>query len=163
VDDRLRAVFVRREQGEMHRPPGDLRVQALHGASSEHLHYSRAAADGRHRALVVVLERLRLLPADEPGDRLADVLARLKRYRADLREDLLSLRVFDRGDVADDEHLGVRREAELRVDANPVSALEVEPERLDESVALQARAPDERVRLQLRPRFELDPLRLDRL
>ena len=57
----------------------------------------------------------------------------------------------------------MRRETELGVDRDPVPALEVEPERLDERVALEACAPDERVRSQLLPRFELHPLRRDRL
>ena len=41
------------------------------------------------------------LPLEAPRDRLADMLARLERDRAELRQDLLGLRIRDRGDVAD--------------------------------------------------------------
>src|SRR4029453_14645305 len=53
--------------------------------------------------------------------------------------------------------------AELGVDRNPVPTLEVEPQRLDERVPLEAGAPDERVRLELLARLELHALRRDRL
>ena len=79
-----------------------------------------------------------------------DVLAGLQRDRAELRQDLLGLRVRDRGDVADGVDLRMTRDREIRSDADPVAALELEPERLDERVALEARAPDERVRRDLR-------------
>jgi hypothetical protein len=39
---------------------------------------------------------------------------------------------------------------QLRADADAVPPLQVEPERLNQTVALQARAPDKRVRLQRR-------------
>ena len=93
-----------------------------------------------------------LLALEAPRDRLAGVLAGLERDRAELRQDLLGLRVRDRGDVADGVDLRMIRDGELRPDADPVAALELEPERLDELVPLQAGAPDERVRLELRAR-----------
>ena len=48
--------------------------------------------------------------------------------------------------------LGMAGEREIGPDADAVAALQLEPERLDELVALQAGAPDERVRLELRRR-----------
>ena len=74
VDDRLRAVLVGREEREVHRSPGELGRLALHRAAAEHLDDRRAASDRRHRALVVVLERLGFLAREAPGDRLAGVL-----------------------------------------------------------------------------------------
>ena len=130
-------------------PHASLRRLALHRPPAQHLDDRRAAADRRHRALVAVLERLRLLARDAPGDRLAGVLSGLQRDRAELRQDLVRLRVGDRGDVADGVHLRMIRDGELRPDADPVPSLQVEAERLDEPVALQAGAPDERVRLEL--------------
>ena len=47
--------------------------------------------------------------------------------------------------------LRMARDREIGPDADPVAALQLEPERLDELVALQACAPDERVRGDLRP------------
>ena len=118
---------------------------------ARHLHDRGAAADRRHRALVVVLERLRLLAGDEPGDVLAGALARLQRDRAELRQHLVRLRVGDPGDVADREHLRMAREAEVGPDRRsrfPRSSST--PSDCDERVRLQARAPHERVRLEHR-------------
>ena len=50
--------------------------------------------------------------------------------------------------------LGMAGELEVRSDGDPVAPLQLEPERLDELVALQARAPDERVRGDHRPGLE---------
>ena len=151
-----------RQEREVHGAPGQLRRLALHRPPAHHLDDRGAAADRRHRALVVVLERLGLLARDAPGDRFAGVLAGLQRDRAELREDLLRLRVRDRGDVTDGVQLGMIRDGELRPDADAVSLLQVEPERLNEPVALQAGAPDERVRLEHGARLERDPRRRDR-
>src|SRR6185295_6424960 len=85
VDDGLRPVLVRRQQGQVNRGPGELSLRPRHGASSEHLDDRSPAADRRHRALVSVLKRLRLLARDPAGDRLSSVLARLERDRPELR------------------------------------------------------------------------------
>ena len=53
-------------------------------------------------------------------------------------------------DVADGEHLGMPGEAEIGLDGDAVAPLQLEPERLDERVRLQAGAPDERVRRRAR-------------
>ena len=90
------------------------------------------------------------------------MLPRLERDRAELRQDLPGLRIRDRGDVADGVDLRMTRDREIRPDADPVAALEVEPERLDELVALQACAPDERVRGDLRPGLQRDARGRDR-
>ena len=57
------------------------------------------------------------------------------------------------GDVADGVDLGVAGERELGADRDAVAPLQLDPERADERVPLQAGAPDERVRLQHRPRL----------
>ena len=44
--------------------PGDLGRLALHRSAAQHLHDCRAPSDHRHRAFVVILERLRLLARD---------------------------------------------------------------------------------------------------
>src|SRR5690242_5805097 len=85
VDDRLRAVLVCGQQRQMDGRPGELGLRALHGLAAEHLDDGRAAPDRRHRALVDVLERLRLLALDDAVDGLPGVLARLQRGRAELR------------------------------------------------------------------------------
>ena len=56
------------------------------------LHDRSAAPDRSHRALVVVLERLRLVALHAARDVLAGPLAGLQRHRAELREGLLRLR-----------------------------------------------------------------------
>ena len=114
------------------------------------LHHRGAAADRRHRALVAVGERLRLLARDPVRDRLAGVLSGLQRDRPELRQDLAGLRVGDRGHVAEHVHLGVVGQGEIRADGDAVAALQLEPERLDELVALQPGAPDQRVRVRAR-------------
>src|SRR5690242_2758914 len=45
VDDGLRAVLVGRQQGEMDRPPGNLRLDALHRPAADHLHNRGAPTD----------------------------------------------------------------------------------------------------------------------
>src|SRR6476620_9119004 len=77
VDDGLRTILVRREQRQMDRSPGQRGRLALHRSPAEHLHDGRAPSDRRHGALVLVLERLRFLPGDPAGDRLAGLLAGL--------------------------------------------------------------------------------------
>ena len=110
VDDRLGAVLVRRQQRQVDDAPGGLRLHAGHRPAAEHLNHGGAAADGRHRPLVLVLEGLRLLAGDPVRDRLARVLSRLERDRAELRQHLLGLRVGDRRDVAD--HVDLRMTGE---------------------------------------------------
>src|SRR5205823_3837511 len=97
---------------------------------AEHLHDRGAAADGRHRALVAVLERLRLLTRDAAGDRLAGVLAGLERDRAELRQDLFRLLVEDRRGVAEHVDLGMVGQREIRSYTDSVAALQLEAERL---------------------------------
>ena len=74
--------------------------------------------------------------------------ARLERDRAELRQHLVGLRVGDPRDVADREHLGMARDAEIRLGGDAVAPLQLEPERLGERIRLQPGAPDERVRLE---------------
>ena len=88
--------------------------------------------------------------------------AGLQRDRAELGQDLFRLRVGDRGDVAEDVHLGVVGEGKVRPDADAVAALQLEPERLHELIALQAGAPNERMRLELLAGPERDARRRDR-
>ena len=123
ADDRLRTVLVRRQQREMHRAPGELRLQTGHRSPAEELHDRRAAADRRHRPLVAVRERLRVLAFDPACDRLARVLSRLERDRSELGQDLPGLRVRDRGDVADHVHLRMVGEREVRPDGDAVPPL----------------------------------------
>src|SRR4026209_563022 len=84
VDDRLRTVLVRREEREMHGPPRELRLVPLHRLPAEHLHDRCIATDRRHRALVLVGERLGRLARDTAGDRLPHMLSRLECDRAEL-------------------------------------------------------------------------------
>ena len=84
-------------------------------------------------------------PARSPG---------LQRDRAELRQHLVRLRVGDPRDVADREHLGVAGEAQVRPDGDAVASLELDAERrCTIGLRLQARAPDERVRVQHRARL----------
>ena len=83
-----------------------------------------------------------LLARDPAGDRLAGVLAGLERDRSELRQDLLGLRVGDRGDVAEDVDLGMVGKREVGADARcGCRAAARSPSELDELVALQARRP----------------------
>src|SRR3954462_328755 len=82
VDDGLGAILVGGQQGEVDRSPRELSFLALDRLAAEHLHHGSAAADRRHRSLVFVLERLRLLAGDQVRDRRARMLARLQRHRA---------------------------------------------------------------------------------
>ena len=90
VDDRLGAVLVRRQQREVHgapREPAAFRPFIVRPPS-----ICTTAAPRPIVAIVplsLVLERLGLLARDAPGDRLAGVLARLERDRAELGQDLL--------------------------------------------------------------------------
>src|SRR5213592_3511559 len=68
VDDGLRAILVRRQQRQMDRSPGQGRLLALHRPPAKRLHDGGAPSDRRHRPLVLVLERLRLLAGDLAGD-----------------------------------------------------------------------------------------------
>jgi hypothetical protein len=52
----------------------------------------------------------------------------------------------DRSDVADREDLGAARDRELGADADAIASLEVQSERMDELIALQACTPHQRVR-----------------
>ena len=90
-------------------------------------------------------------------------LAGLERDRAELRQHVVRLRVGDPGDVADGEHLGMARDAEIGLGSDAVRPLELEPERVGERVRLQPCAPDERVGLEHLAGLERDPRRLDRL
>ena len=81
------------------------------------------------------------------------VLAGLERDRAELRQHVVRLRVGDPGDVADGEHLGMAGDAEVRFGRDPVAVLQLDPERVDDRAGLQARAPDQRVRLDHRARL----------
>src|SRR5918994_903769 len=65
VDHRLGAVLAGGQEGEVHSTPGQRRRLALEGAPAAGLHNRGAATDRRHRALVVVDERLRVLAGDE--------------------------------------------------------------------------------------------------
>ncbi len=89
------------------------------------------------------------MPASIRGEVLPGVLARLQRYRSELGEHVARLRIGDPGDVADGEHLRVPLEAEIGADRDPIAPLELDPDRARQRVGLQARAPDERVRLEL--------------
>src|SRR5262249_44251520 len=113
-------------------------------------------ADRGHRPLVLVLERLRLLTRNPVSDRLAGVLPGLEGHRTELRQHLLGLRIRDRRDVTDDVDLRVSWKGEVWTDADPISALQLEPERLDERVPLEAGAPDQYVSLDLLARLQLD-------
>ena len=97
-------------------------------------------AEPRPIAAIVPLSRYLngsgLLAGDEAGDRLADVLTRLQRDRAELRQHLLGLRVGDRRDVADGVDLGMVRDAELARPPNRLPRCELESEPVDERVAL---------------------------
>ena len=64
IDDRPRAVLIRRQQREMHGAPRQLRRGSCHRAAAEHLDDRGPAPDGGHRALVVVAERLGFLSAN---------------------------------------------------------------------------------------------------
>src|SRR4051794_21021678 len=70
IDDRLRSILTGGEEREVHRTPGQPGGATLHRVAALRLRDRRAATDGRHRALVVVAERLRRLAGDEPGDAL---------------------------------------------------------------------------------------------
>src|SRR5215467_12050196 len=120
--------------------PGDLGFLAGHRLSAEELDDGRTAADRRHRALVLVLERLGLLARDPVGDGLAGMFAGLERHGAELWQDLLGLLVADRSDVADDVDLGMTGQREVRPDADAIPPLQLQFERLDERVALQSGA-----------------------
>src|SRR4051812_31018526 len=69
-DDRLGAVLVRGQERKMDGRPGGLRLRALHRLAAEHLDDGRAASDRRHRPLVEVFERLRILAGKNAFDRL---------------------------------------------------------------------------------------------
>src|SRR5690349_13364752 len=88
VDQRLGPVLARREQREVYRTPGQRRGFALHRATAPELDHRCAPADRRHRALVLVDERLRRFTGDEPRDVLACLLSRLHGDRAQLWQDL---------------------------------------------------------------------------
>src|SRR4029079_3311354 len=96
VDHALGAVLGRRQQRQMHRRPGHLRLRAGHRPAGKELDARGPTPDCRHRALVLVREGLRLLPCDPARDRLAGVLSRLQRHRPELGQDLLALRIVDR-------------------------------------------------------------------
>ena len=64
------------------------------------------------------------------------MLSGLERDRPELWQDLAGLRVRDRGHVADHVDLGVAGQGEVRADGDAVAALQLEPERLHELVAL---------------------------
>ncbi len=138
-------------------------MSALHRLAAEHLDDGGAAPDHRHRPLVDVLERLRLLAACEQADGLARVLARLERDRPELRKHLAGLLVGDRGEIPDRVHLRVRGDAQMLVHGEALAALELQPEPVEQRVALQAGAPDERVGGQHGPGLQRDARRLDRL
>ena len=63
------------EQRQVDGAPGEEGHAALHRVPAA-LHHRGAASDRRHRALVVVGERLRVLALDEPGDVLAGAARR---------------------------------------------------------------------------------------
>src|SRR4051794_891161 len=126
VDDRLRAILVGRQQRKVDGAPGELGLLALHRLAAEHLQHGRTPADRRARALVPVLEGLRLLAGGDVRDRPAGMLARLQRARAGLGQDLLRLGIGDRGDVADREDVRVRGEPQLRVHGDAISARELD-------------------------------------
>jgi hypothetical protein len=73
------------------------------------------------------------------------MLPGLQGDRAELWQNVAGLRVGDRRDVADGVDLRVLRKPELFVDRESVAALEVEAERPDKLVPLQAGSPDKRV------------------
>ena len=64
------------------------------------------------------------------------MLSRLERDRAKLRQHLVRLRVRYRRQVAHDEDAGISGELEVRSDGDPIAPLQLDPERLDETVAL---------------------------
>ncbi len=149
VDDRLRPVLAGRQQGEVHGAPGERGRLALHRPPARHLDHGRAAADRRHRALVVVLERLgrpcrratraMFSPACSPDCSATDPSCGSTSF---------GLRVGDPGDVADREHLGMPGDREVGLDRDPAAALELDAERAGDRVRLQAGSPDERVRVE---------------
>ena len=87
---------------------------------------------------------LALDPASTPSDVLAAI--------AWVEAKGLPVSVQVRSDVdprvpAAVEGLGMVRDPKVGAHADPVSAFELQPERLDQAIALQAGSPDERVRL----------------
>ena len=90
------------------------------------------------------------------------MLSGLERDRAELRKHVVRRRVGDPGDVPDGEHLGMAGNAEIRFYRDTIAVLELEAERFDKDARLQAGAPQQRVRLDDRPRFEGDARRADR-
>ena len=101
-----------------------------------------------------------LLARHAPRHVLSGALAGLEGDRAELREDLARLRVGDPSDVADGKDLRVPGNREIRPDRDPVPLLQLEPERGDDRVGLEAGAPDQRVGFEDGARFERDPSRL---
>src|SRR5512132_1872758 len=93
VDHRLRPIFTCREEREVHRAPREKGGLACECPPARQLDDSRPSPDGRHRALVVVAERLGLLPGDPPCNVFARVVAGLEGDRAELGENLVCLRV----------------------------------------------------------------------
>ncbi len=117
------------EQGQVHGapqqergPPGDVDVRRHH-------RHRGSAPDGRHAALVEVVERFGILVlAEHPVDRLADVLSGLQRHGTELWEDLVGLRVGDRGHVAHHEDLRTTLQVQHRPHGHP-SVLQIVAER----------------------------------
>src|SRR6476619_6801772 len=68
LDQGLRPVLARREQREVDRTPGKESFLPFHRSAAAELHDGGATPDGRHRALVLVDERLGRLTGHEPGD-----------------------------------------------------------------------------------------------
>src|SRR5262245_8102629 len=84
IDHRLGPVLAGREQGEVDRTPGQPGGAALEGAPAAGLGDRRAAADGRHRPLVVIVERFGGLAGHPLRDAVGGVLPGLERDRAQL-------------------------------------------------------------------------------
>ena len=147
----------------MDRAPREPRRGPRERPAPAELHHGGLATDRRHRALVLVLERLDLLLLQDPRDRRAGVLAGLQRHRPELREDGLGLGVGDPRDVADAEHLGVTGDREVGSDRDPVAVLQLETQAGYERVGLQPGPPDQRVGVQHGAGLQPDPCRLDAL
>ena len=121
---------------------------AFQGAPARHLNDGGAVANRRHRAFVEIAEGLGRYSVDQACDVFACVLAGLKRNRAELRKDVVGLRIGDPRDVADGEDLRMTTEAEVGLDGDAVAVLERASQFCSDGICLQARAPDDGMRLE---------------
>ena len=150
---RLGPVLAGGQQREVDRTPGQRGRLALDRAPAVGLDHGGAPTDRRHRALVVVAGTARCPCRDEPGDVLPGVLAGLEGDRAELGRTwfvLVSV-IQAMSPTANTSGWPATLRSGLRREA--VAVLQLDAERLGERVGLQAGAPDQRVRLEHRPRL----------